>query len=162
MTTTNQEYSAEQGAFQARAGKRSRNNRSRAAGSVIDPNDPLATAKSFSRTRDKRLIRYRGAFYTWTGTHYRQIDDEAIRRELYDFLATDCKPDDRAVNKVIDAMKACVLVSSDLKAPAWLPDASAELLRHTPVDLLAHAKGLLNVQTGEQLHGKKEVGFCGG
>jgi putative DNA primase/helicase len=128
-----------------------RNNNSRQA-FIIDPNDPLSTAKSFCRARTARLIRYRGAFYTWADTHYRQVDDEAIRKEVYDFLAAAaCKPDDRAVNKVIDAMKANAFVSSDLHAPAWLPSASPEQTEHAPTDLLACANGLLDLNAGVPL-----------
>ena len=114
-----------------------RSNRSRAAEPIIDLNDPLSTAKGFCKTRDNRLIRYRGAFYTWAATHYRQLEDEALRKEVYDFLAAGCSPDDRRVSKVIDAIKAHAFVSSDMQAPGWLPHAGME--QYQPADLLAHA-----------------------
>jgi putative DNA primase/helicase len=71
---------------------------------------------------------------------------------VYDYLAVhDCKPDDRAVNKVVDAMKACAHVSRDLQAPAWLPSASPEETRHMPTDVLACLNWLLDLRTGDRL-----------
>jgi putative DNA primase/helicase len=60
---------------------------------VVLPKDaPWVAAERFLTDRytrgDTRLLHYhRGAFYSWTGTHYRELIPETLQRELYQFLA---------------------------------------------------------------------------
>jgi hypothetical protein len=52
---------------------------------------PLVAAETFmerccSASKIPLLWFYRGAFYRWTGTHYREYADEDLERDLYAFL----------------------------------------------------------------------------
>src|SRR4051812_45654233 len=58
---------------------------------VIKPRAPYETAELFCEHRankpNKGLIRYRNTWYIWTETHYRKLDTESVRAELWEFLA---------------------------------------------------------------------------
>jgi putative DNA primase/helicase len=121
---------------------------------------PYATAtvllhKHWSRAK-RRLIHYRGNFYQWTGSYYRQADDKEIRAEVYRFLNAASAygdkgqpepfcPNMRAVNEVLDALKSQILISGDVPAPAWLAGPS----RPSATEILPCRNGLLCLRTGE-------------
>ena len=58
---------------------------------VIKPRAPRDTAETFYDRRawlaGKSLIRYRNTWYVWTGTDYRKRDAEAVKAELWSFMA---------------------------------------------------------------------------
>jgi hypothetical protein len=58
---------------------------------VIKPRAPRDTAETFYDRRvwmaGKSMIRYRNTWYVWTGTNYRKRDAEAVRSELWSFMA---------------------------------------------------------------------------
>jgi len=62
----------------------------------------------------------------WTGTHYADIEEDALRSELYDFLAKansgKFDPLPKHVSAVVDAVKAWAFLGSDIEAGAWLGD----------------------------------------
>ena len=57
---------------------------------IIKPRAPYETAQIFCQHRagqaNKALVRYRSTWYLWTGTHYRKLDTETVRAELWAFL----------------------------------------------------------------------------
>ena len=57
----------------------------------IKPRAPYETAKVFCDHRagkpSRALVRYRNTWYQWTGSHYRKLDTEIVRAELWSFLA---------------------------------------------------------------------------
>jgi hypothetical protein len=90
---------------------------------VVSYNSPLHTAAAFIEHRfttaqgKRTLIRYRGDWYAWTGTHYRPVSSEALKGRMYHFLNSakvrtkgddgewitkPFTPDQRQVNKVLD------------------------------------------------------------
>lgn len=135
---------------------------------------PYTTAGIFLDQIGAPLIHYRGSFYLWSGTHYRRTEEGEIRARVYYFLnnawvnevvgrskdnrplfdRVPFNPDDRAVNKVIDALRSHerVRISSDVQDPAWLPVADPELTsQNRPVDLYACGNGLANLKTDKLL-----------
>ncbi len=137
---------------------------------VIKRSAPYDTAKKFVTQARSPLIHYREMFYEWTGTHYLEVEDGAIRERIYEFLDNGFvritekdsegtlltaerpfRPTSRDVNQVIDALKARVRVSSDLQAPVWGPEASPEQRKHKAADILPCSNGLLDLTTTELL-----------
>jgi hypothetical protein len=143
-----------------------------AGGSFINQRDWRGMSRLFAENQfgDTPLIHYRGIFYRWIGTHYGAVEDGDIRANVYQFLAsaytlvqeTDENgetrttrrrfyPDDRSVNKFLDALRSIVRVSGAIKTPAWLPAASEEMRSHKPADILPCRNGLLDLTTWELL-----------
>src|SRR5260370_21883949 len=50
--------------------------------------EPVVNARQFCQHRRQPLVYWRGDFYEWMGTHYRQISADAVTSEVYSFL--DC------------------------------------------------------------------------
>jgi putative DNA primase/helicase len=141
-------------------------------GWLVNPRDWRGMAGTFAENRfgDTPLIHYRGLFYRWIGTHYSTLEDGDIRAIVYQFLAGaytlsqepdengEMKtvrrrfyPDDRTVNKFIDALRSIVRVSGTIKAPAWLPAATEDDRANDPADILPCRNGLLNLKTWQLL-----------
>ena len=63
---------------------------------ILDPSAPYNTALAFVETKysnqsTRALHHYKGEFFYWTGTHYRPIETDAVRAEIYDLLdSADC------------------------------------------------------------------------
>jgi putative DNA primase/helicase len=104
------------------------------------------------------LRAYRGAFYAWTGTHYRELSDEAVESELYRFLneavtidkGGDIGPFNPTKHKVTEAVHALrrkMLVDRDCETPAWLDQQKGRYADH----LLACRNGILNIKTRQLL-----------
>jgi Bifunctional DNA primase/polymerase, N-terminal/Primase C terminal 2 (PriCT-2) len=77
------------------------------------------------------LWSYRGAFYRWTGTHYREYADEELERDLYEFLhgalaigrsdrPVPFNPNKNKVSEIVHALRRGRLVSRDWDTPCWL------------------------------------------
>ena len=146
-------------------------------GLVLDRSDPFKIAQAFVRfrlrKREASLIFYRNGFYTWGGRCYREVEDSWLRSRVYRFLdgavvhirvgnetvEERFKPDDRIVNKVIDALKSRpeVWISSDLQSPCWLPGASEEQRAHDPAVLFVVANGVVDLKTGDLLAHSSEL-----
>ena len=60
----------------------------------------------------------------WTGTHYAAMEEDALRAEIYQFLARanggKLDPAPKHVNAVIDTIKAWALLPVDVEVGAWL------------------------------------------
>jgi putative DNA primase/helicase len=133
---------------------------------VLDRRAPYDTANIFLADvypRRQRLIHYRDNFYVWTGNHYREVEAGEVRARLYAYLnvaftlnrdgeRVPFRPDQVAVNKVIDALKAITRIDQGLQAPAWMADAKEDVANeHNAADLLPCRNGLLDLRTGDQL-----------
>jgi len=72
---------------------------------------------------------WNGEWRKWSGTHYATIEDDALRAEIYQFLARanngKFDPEPKHVNAVIDGIKAWVFLSADVATGAWLGDDAA-------------------------------------
>ena len=58
---------------------------------ILDPSAPYNTALAFVETKysnqsTRALHHYKGEFFYWTGTHYRPIETDTVRAEIYDLL----------------------------------------------------------------------------
>lgn len=132
------------------------------SGLFLPAGAPLAVAEEFVlRTRakdDNRLLHhYRGAFYDWTGTHYRELPDEALESELYAFLRNAMvvkadgtpapyNPTKGKVGEIVHALRRALLLDRDIEAPLWL---EGDDDCPPPDDLVVCENGILNLQTRE-------------
>src|SRR5215469_3112015 len=113
---------------------------------ILSPASPYESAERYLELRCAtsegftRLIYYRGDFYVWTGTHYREMSEATLKSDVYRFLdaAKQRKnggdelipfmPNTNKVNEVINALRARAIVDDHLSAPAWRPGGIGELL----------------------------------
>ena len=104
---------------------------------VLSPSDPTRSAGYFisefyTQDSSQTLHHHRGRFYVYTGTHYREAEDQEIKSYLYEFLeaakqtkdkkCVPFEPDQRKVSNVLDALKAKTHLSSAIDLPVWLSD----------------------------------------
>ena len=126
---------------------------------VLPAGAPMAAAEAFLKHRcsDGKiplLWSYRGLFYKWTGTHYREYADEELERDLYEFLngalAIDksnrpvpFNPSKNKVSYIVHALRRCCLISRDWDTPCWLGKD-----KYRPAsNLVACRNGILNLET---------------
>ncbi len=136
---------------------------------TLSYSDPYRSATRFiDALRDPRgrktLIRWRGDYYHWSGTCYRPIGGEELRSWLYRFLDGSLiavktgdnppkwakgrfVPDDAKVSKIMDAVRAQVLVSDRVEPRAWLGARSNGMRRPDAGDVVALSNGLLHLQS---------------
>ena len=129
---------------------------------VLDPNDPLPSARLFVATHFttsgyRTLHHQAGAFYGWSGTHYSEAAEAQIRADVYRFLEgamrldaktnnlVPFKPTAAKVNNLIDALRAVCNLPREITAPAWL-DCTPDLCP-PPTEVLACKNGLLHLPT---------------
>jgi putative DNA primase/helicase len=105
---------------------------------VPAPGNPLAVARQFVTERyahelGARIAAHRGLFYTWTGTHWIEIEETDVRSLLYRWLehavywkATKdgpelvlFEPNRIKITNIVDALRAAEHVGSHLDAPVW-------------------------------------------
>ena len=127
---------------------------------LLDPRDPLAIARRFVAGRftakdQATLWHWRGDYRAWRDGAYREITDNELRHQLYDFLdsadrpgkdnkTAPFKPTSRAVSEIGDALKAATFLDNTMDPPSWIelfPDAP------DPASLLSTANGILNLDT---------------
>jgi putative DNA primase/helicase len=128
-----------------------------AAITIADPRAPYDTAKlfleqNFSGSRGRTLHHHRGAFYRWAGAAYAEALNDALRAQLYEFLAA-CtsggkkpkliKPNASMIGNVLDGLRAATHLDGATEPPAWLDDV-ADL---APTHIIACANGLLHLPT---------------
>ncbi len=135
----------------------SKRNRSKAL--VLSPADPLKSARRFisshyTEENFRTVHHHRGSFYAYTGSDYREIEDQEVRSYLYDFLEqakrvngkgrlVPFEPNQWKVSEVVDALKAEAFLRSDIEMPVWLDDSNL----CSPHQLLACSNGLLHLPT---------------
>jgi putative DNA primase/helicase len=95
----------------------------------VDLRAPYEVAKRFLRDRYSvggvlTLRWWNGEWRSWNGTHYAEIEEDALRAKLYQFLAKanhgKFDPAQKHVNAVIDAVKAWSLLPGDVEVGTWL------------------------------------------
>lgn len=130
---------------------------------VLDPKDPLTIAEKFVAARYEHdhcttLWHRGGDFFKWNGSCYEVAEHDAIRSEVYGFLASAYReqrssdvtqlvriqPDDRAVNRVLDAMKAVIHLDATVASGTWLDNHKT---RPPADELVACGNGLLHLLT---------------
>jgi putative DNA primase/helicase len=128
------------------------------------PSAPLAVARHFLEAvafeGDQHLLRsHRGTFYRWDGTCWPELEDRALRAELYVYLEHACyervrgedvelvpwAPSKAKIANVIDALHGATHLAASIDPPAWL-DADQTT---PPSEIISMANGLLNVRTRE-------------
>jgi putative DNA primase/helicase len=125
---------------------------------VLDPADPMATARVFVDTRythqgQRILLHHADEWRTWTGTHYPIADDATIRAQLWTFLEQakkldakgnleDFKPTSARVANALDAMRAVCNLPATIPPPVWL-----RASKIPAAEIIACATGLLHIPT---------------
>lgn len=129
------------------------------------PSDPMAVARAVVDNRWRcavgRLVlrHWRATFQRWEGTHWCEIEEGAVRSELYKTLeAAECAdskgqlhpwtPSRRKVTDVLDALRAVTFLPETIEQPSWLEGAGGP----PAAELVAVRNGLLHVPT-RRLHG---------
>lgn len=101
---------------------------------IVDTKAPYEVARrflldryNFERLPTLRL--HRGEWRRWTGTHYTVMEEDALRAEVYDFLAKvnyeKFDPEPKHVNAVLDGLRAWAFLSEEVEAGSWLGDSEA-------------------------------------
>jgi putative DNA primase/helicase len=130
---------------------------------ILAPDAPLGSAKEFVSRRHsddtckRTILHHRGSFHAWTGTHYPEADDAALRAQLYGFLDEAKQIVDKPlpheepfdptrfkVNDVIDALKAIANIPASTPVPSWLGDIPTDL---PASEIIAVSNGLLHLPT---------------
>ena len=127
---------------------------------ILSQGDPLTSAEKFLAehyTIDGRQFLYHlaGVFYAWNGTSYLEVDDAAIRAEVYAFLKeavcwndqklVPFKPTSRKVSDVMDALRAISNLPATIAAPCWLAKSSGS--QPPSSEILSCQNGLLHLPT---------------
>jgi P4 family phage/plasmid primase-like protien len=79
-------------------------------------------AEAFLAARGTPLKFWRGVFYTWTGTHYREIPGSDLNAEIIGFLQEFARKSagTRAAGEVTANLKALVFIPSNVEPPVWI------------------------------------------
>jgi P4 family phage/plasmid primase-like protien len=113
-------------------------NQLRLAGSILDPANPIRSARAIAQTNyvtehGRILHRHRGTFWQWTGSYYQLADDETLRAAIWQYLEnahtrgkdgklTAFKPNRERVGNVLEALAAVCQLEKSVVPPAWLSD----------------------------------------
>jgi putative DNA primase/helicase len=102
------------------------------------------------------LRHYRGSFYEYVGTHYRELADETVEAKVYEFLdqariaknenLLPLNPTKGKVGEVVQALRrgADTLINRNSEVPCWLDQ------RETPAEnLVSVQNGILNLETSQ-------------
>lgn len=129
---------------------------------VIDSRDPMKIARQvydrrFSENAQPVLIRCGGSWYEYSGSCYRERDEEAVRSTVWQFLEPALTVDkfgkkvparvtSAQVSAVMDALKS-VAPRLEQPEPCWLDGRAAP----TPVNLVSLRDGLFDLTTRKLL-----------
>jgi putative DNA primase/helicase len=128
------------------------------------PSNPLAVARRLMpdwQTTEGQLTcrRWRGSWMHWTGTCWRELDEQQMRAAMYTRLehctyATpgkdgqpeirDWAPTKQKIGNLLDALGAITLLPTDVDAPAWINPAGGAGRDDGPI--VACANGLLRIR----------------
>ena len=123
------------------------------------PSAPMMVARLFIEEHCQfggvlTLRHWRGTWWGWHGSHWREIDDRAMRSKLYEFtefafyFVADApapwSPNRYKITDLADALAAACILESEIDQPAWLDD------RLTGT-IVAVANGLLDVEQRQLL-----------
>ncbi|MFH9953301.1 phage/plasmid primase, P4 family [Streptomyces roseolus] len=128
------------------------------------PSNPLAVARRIVpdwHTEDGhlRLRRWRGSWMRWTGTCWREYDEQQMRAGLYKRLehatffagvdkngepeVREWAPTKTKISNLLDALSAITLLPADVDAPSWI---DGERDRHDTSPIVACRNGLLRIR----------------
>ena len=123
---------------------------------ILEPGNPIGSAREFVKRRytqaEERILHHRsGDFYSWTGTHYRDIDERAIRSEVWRFLEKakaiskdgigPFNPNRHRVTDALDALKAVAHLNRYHEPPFWIDGRDGP----DPREVMPCANGLLHL-----------------
>ena len=133
---------------------------------VIDPNNPGATAELFHAAHRPTLIHHKDEWFVWDSAAYRVVDDDTIESQIRTFLescnvrflkekggetAVELKPfrpRRKDVEEVYRALKNHHHVPPETMAPpCWLRDAPEEYAALDPSKMISCKNGLLEIKT---------------
>jgi putative DNA primase/helicase len=124
------------------------------------PSDPLAVAREFIQEHFTpngvlTLHYWRSGWWEWQTSHWKEIDDRAIRAKLYSYTehalyilgpkSVPWSPTRRKISDLADALAAICILDGDRDQPCWLDD------RAEPGIIVAVANGLLDVERRQLL-----------
>lgn len=120
---------------------------------VASPSDPVPNAEvlldhSFGHEERPLLVCHGGAFHTWDGTSWPEVEQAGLRARIYelfrnaDYSNADNKlvpfqPSRRKVEDLLDALRAVAYLPNTVTAPSWLD-----------VDGVAPAREIVAVRNG--------------
>ena len=121
------------------------------------PSNPLAVARKLIEEKYRTdagltLINHRGDFFRWDGACWPERDRLDIRRDAYAFVegaiyldaegkSQPFAPTVRKINDLIDALRACVGITSEHEPPVWLD----ERANPPASEIIAMQNGLLHL-----------------
>ena len=119
---------------------------------LIDPTDPMETARAYHGWRNDALTHHRGEWWRWDGHRYQKVSEGDIRAELWKWIEK-CKagrkPSLTLISTTLDALKSVANLSASVEMPCWLGKGQL----HSSEDLIAFDNGLLDLEefvlTGE-------------
>ncbi len=144
---------------------------------ILDPRDPMPSARALLADRFKAdglpsMHHYRGTFWRWNGSCYRDVDGDSVQAQIWRYLdgakrygkegeKIDFQPNRGEVENVAAAFKAVCNLPSHVEAPAWLDGRRAGLGqdKKSPHELLPVSNGLLHLPSG-QLSKPSPAFFC--
>lgn len=137
------------------------------------PSNPMAVARrllpDWQNDQGHPVYRrWRGSWMRWTGTSWRELDEQQIRAHMYTRLehATfqggtdrdgnpemhDWAPTKQKISNLLDALGAITLLATEVDAPAWINGQHGDVGEDGP--LVACDNGLLRIRDRELLpHG---------
>jgi len=130
-------------------------------GPILDPGDPLPSARLYVALAAPNLLRYNGDWLDYGGAAYAEIEPEIIKARLFVFLeraqrleyqgkkweTVPFKPTGAKVNEVRGALEAVTVRVRDLFAPpCWIKEVGPP-----PREIISCANGLLHLPTGSLL-----------
>jgi putative DNA primase/helicase len=125
------------------------------------PSMPMDVARVFVAeycTHDGTLTlrHWRGGWWRWRSSHWREVQDRGVRSLLYHFTAeafylqegalTPWAPTRKKVGDLLEALAAICILSDDTDQPCWLDDRAS-----SGSVIVAMANGLLDVDTRQLL-----------
>ncbi|WP_329573839.1 DNA primase family protein [Streptomyces sp. NBC_01361] len=133
------------------------------------PSNPMAVARRLIpdwQNEDGHMVcrRWRGSWMQWSRTHWREIDEEQIRKAMYERLehavflvpskgeqmeAREWAPTKPKISNLLDALGSITLLPTDVDAPAWLESTGADTNEWGPI--VACTNGLLRIRDRQLL-----------
>jgi putative DNA primase/helicase len=126
---------------------------------ILSTGSPLVSAREMIRRRymqpgAQTIHHQQSTFFVWSGSHYREIDREEVRADVYRFLdgaqqlnkegkQVPFNPTRNKVGDVFEALAAAAQLPGTVRAPTWLCDDD----RPNADEFLACANGLLHLPT---------------